>query len=67
MAAIFTYGLPVADKNFKDADCTLIALSDYNHLIKEAVESEYISADDKASLLEWSKDQQAWSDAKINS
>ena len=63
MAAIFTYGLDVADKNFKEADCKLVTLSDYQALITEAVEKEYISAGDEASLIEWRKNPQAWSDA----
>lgn len=62
MAAIFTYGLPVAEKNFKEANCKLVTLSDYNTLIKGAVANEYISGADKKSLLEWRKDPQAWSD-----
>lgn len=64
MAAIFTYDLPVAAKNFKEANCQLIALSDYNYLIKNAVEGEYISEKDEASLLEWRKDPKAWSEAQ---
>ncbi len=62
MAAIFTYGLPVAEVNFKKADCRLIVLSDYEHMIKKAVEMNYISNTDKVSLMEWRKDPQAWSD-----
>jgi orotate phosphoribosyltransferase len=62
MAAIFTYGLPIAEENFKKADCKLVALSDYNALIKGAVAHNYISETDKKSLLEWRKDPQAWSD-----
>ncbi len=62
MAAIFTYGLPIADKNFKEANCLLVALSDYNALIKEAIDKNYITETDKLSLLEWRKDPQAWSD-----
>jgi orotate phosphoribosyltransferase len=62
MAAIFTYGLAIAEKNFKEVDCKLVTLSDYNALITEAVNNEYISANDEASLLEWRKDPQAWSD-----
>jgi orotate phosphoribosyltransferase len=62
MAAIFTYGLPVADENFKKAECDLIALSDYEHMISKAVEMDYISNTDKVSLMEWGKDPQAWSD-----
>ena len=66
MAAIFTYGLPVADKNFKEAECPLIALSDYNYLIKQAIDNNYISPKDEASLLEWRKDPKAWSNAHTN-
>lgn len=62
MAAIFTYGLPIADKNFKEADCALFALSGYEIMIKKAIEKEYISGKDQDSLLEWKKDPQAWSD-----
>lgn len=61
MAAIFTYGLPIADKNFKEANCPLFALSNYDIMIRKAIEKEYISDKDKDSLLEWKKDPQAWS------
>lgn len=63
MAAIFTYDLDVAEKNFKEAECNLIALSDYNLMIKEAVEKDYISESDKESLLKWRMNPEAWSDA----
>ena len=62
MAAIFTYGLPVADKNFKEANCPLLALSNYEVMITKAIEKDYITEDDKDSLLEWKKDPQTWSD-----
>ncbi|MCK5666793.1 MAG: orotate phosphoribosyltransferase [Thiotrichaceae bacterium] len=63
MAAIFSYGLPIAIKNLKDAACPLVTLSDYNSLIKEAVENSYINDRDRDSLLTWKSDPQAWSDA----
>ena len=63
MAAIFTYGLPVAQKNFKDAGCRLVALSDYDSLIKEAVGNNYITAKNNNSLMKWRSDPQAWSDS----
>ena len=67
MAAIFTYGLPVARKNFEKAGCKLVALSDYDNLIKEAVGNNYISPKDNDSLMKWRNDPQAWSDAFTNS
>jgi len=62
MGAIFTYGLPIADKNFVEANCPLIALSNYEIMISKAIEKDYISDADKNSLLEWKKDPQTWSD-----
>lgn len=63
MAAIFTYDLTVAKKNFTEAECPLVVLSDYNLMIKEAVENDYISEADKESLLEWRANPEAWSEA----
>ena len=62
MVSIFTYGLPIAEENFKKAKCKLVSLSDYEHLIKTGVSGDSISAKDRDSLLEWSADPKAWSD-----
>jgi len=64
MIAIFTYGLPKASENFSNAKCKLVTISDYDNLIKLATDSNYISNKDQASLMEWRKDPQAWSDGK---
>ncbi|NOX86999.1 MAG: orotate phosphoribosyltransferase [Chlorobi bacterium] len=66
MVAIFTYGLPVADKNFREAGCPLVTLSNYDILIEEAVKGNYITQDDIKSLMTWRKDPQTWSDARQN-
>ncbi len=42
LVAIFTYNLPKAEKAFKDADCDLITLTDYDHLVQRAAEIGYI-------------------------
>ena len=62
MLAIFTYQMETAKKNFEEKKCQLITLSNYETLIHKAIEDEYISEDDLNSLMEWRKDQQAWSD-----
>jgi orotate phosphoribosyltransferase len=62
MVAIFTYGLDIAEKNFTDKNCELIALSDYNAMIGKAVSGNYVTQDDELSLLEWRKDPKKWSD-----
>ena len=46
MVAIFTYNLPKADKAFKAADCSLVTLTDYDHLIEKALEIGYITDSD---------------------
>ncbi len=55
MIAIFTYNLSRADKAFKEAKCTLITLTDYDHLIQKALEINYISEEDLFILKEFKK------------
>ncbi|MEY2828943.1 MAG: hypothetical protein RIQ33_801, partial [Bacteroidota bacterium] len=44
MMAIFTYGFTTADEAFADANCKLVTLSDYHHLISLAAQKNYIQA-----------------------
>jgi orotate phosphoribosyltransferase len=60
MVAIFSYNLDSAKKNFADAKCRLITLSDYNSLINEALESNYITDDELQSLVKWRENPEAW-------
>jgi orotate phosphoribosyltransferase len=60
MVAIFSYNLDTAKKNFKEAKCQLITLSDYNSLINEALESNYITDDDLQSLVKWRENPEKW-------
>ncbi len=64
MVAIFTYGFELAKKNFEANNCKLITLSDYNTLLKFAVDSNYISEKDVESLTEWRKNPSNWSPEK---
>jgi len=61
MAAIFTYGFPVAEDNFRKGLCSLITLSDYDHLIKEAVSAGYVSENQLKRLAAWRLDPSNWS------
>jgi len=65
MVAIFSYGLKVAEDAFKTAQIPLVTLTDYNTLIKVAVDKEYIKSDDLMSLNEWRENPELWSDNKI--
>ncbi|MBN2637776.1 MAG: orotate phosphoribosyltransferase [Bacteroidales bacterium] len=64
MVSVFTYGLEVARKNFESSACSLVSLSDYDHLIEAAVQQEYVSQEALNSLKQWRKDPKAWSDQK---
>ena len=55
MVAIFTYNLPIAEKGFSDANCLLVTLSDYDILVKKALEINYITEEDLKVLQEFKK------------
>lgn len=61
MVAIFTYGFELARKNFKENNCKLITLSDYDSMLKVAVESNYVSESDIDSLNDWRIAPNKWS------
>lgn len=60
MIAIFTYGFPVAEQAFAEANCKLQTLSNYNSLIQLALETGYISHDQLDTLLAWRKSPDTW-------
>ena len=60
MAAIFTYGFPVAARKFKSAQVELITLSNYNAMLETALETNYITPEDLETLQEWRKDPASW-------
>ena len=53
MVAIFTYNIPISENGFKDAGCNLITLSDYDILVKKALEIKYITEDDLKVLQDF--------------
>lgn len=60
MLAVFTYGFEVAERNFQNADCRLITLSNYFSLIEMAADSGYIREDELKTLREWRDNPSAW-------
>jgi len=60
MAAIFTYGFPLATQNFADKNVSLVCLSDYEALLTEAQLLDYISADAMTSLAAWRENPAEW-------
>lgn len=53
MAAIFTYNFQLSFNNFKEANCELVTLSDYDALVQQAVESKYISEAEVSLIKSW--------------
>lgn len=60
MVASYTYGFPVAEKAFADANVKLVTLTDYDHVVAQAAKTGYISEDDIEVLGEWRKNPSEW-------
>ncbi|GAB2534010.1 orotate phosphoribosyltransferase [Spirosoma aerophilum] len=60
MAAIFTYGFPVADQNFANKNVPLICLSNYDALLLEAKALDYIPDEAMESLAAWRQNPAQW-------
>lgn len=60
MAAIFSYGFPVAEENFRKAGIRLCTLGNYPDLIKEAAASGYVGREDLKTLKVWRENPSGW-------
>jgi len=53
MLCVFNYGFELAKENFKQGQCPLYSLSNYEVLIKKALETKYITEQQLKSLQTW--------------
>ena len=60
MAAIFTYGFQIAIDGFVNARVKLITLSNYETLIKQAVETGIIENEQAEILKKWRESPEKW-------
>lgn len=60
MVAIFSYGFDVATQNFKDKNINLKTLSNYENLLEQALDSNYISEKELLTLQEWRANPSEW-------
>jgi orotate phosphoribosyltransferase len=60
MIAIFTYGLDRATENMESAKCPLYTLSNYNVLIKQAINMGVIHHSSLDTLEKWRENPQGW-------
>ena len=62
--AVYTHGFPQAEEAFEEAKVRLVTLSHYDAVIRQALATGYISADDEALLKEWRKSPATWTGKK---
>lgn len=60
MVSVFNYGFDIATRNFYEADVSLISLSDYGHLLSQAVLEKYVDEQEVISLKAWRVDPTNW-------
>lgn len=60
MVASYTYGFPVAAEAFAKAGVQLETLTDYDHVVAEALATGYIAESDVEVLAEWRKNPSEW-------
>jgi len=60
MLAVFTYGFPQAAEAFREANISLVCLSDYTALLAEAEARGAIRPGEQATLAEWRENPAEW-------
>ena len=60
MVAIFSYGFKIASDNFKNENVNLHTLSNYDALLEEALETNYISKNELKTLIDWNANPSEW-------
>ena len=58
--SVFEYGFEKARENFLNNQCKYRSLSNYNVLVKEAVDTKYITSEEADILSSWNKDPENW-------
>ena len=60
MVAIFSYGFDVASKNFDEANVQLHTLSNYENLLDQALDTNYITEKQQEILALWNANPSEW-------
>ncbi|QLE01647.1 orotate phosphoribosyltransferase [Galbibacter sp. BG1] len=60
MIAIFSYGFDVSVENFKENNVSLYTLSNYEYLLQQAVDTNYINEKELLTLQDWRRDPGNW-------
>lgn len=60
MVAIFSYGFEVATKNFEAANVELHTLGNYENLLEQALDTNYITKAEQDILAQWNANPSEW-------
>lgn len=60
MIAIFSYGFDIAKDHFKEMQCQLTTLTNYNTVVNQGIKSGYMDANQEKLLEEWRNDPENW-------
>jgi orotate phosphoribosyltransferase len=60
MVAIFSYGFNVATENFNEANVELHTLSNYENLLEQALDTNYITEKQQDILTQWNANPSGW-------
>jgi orotate phosphoribosyltransferase len=60
MVAIFNYGFDIATENFKKEGIELTTLSNYDNLLEQALDTNYINEKELKTLKEWRTNPSEW-------
>lgn len=60
MIAVFSYGFDTATENFSKEKVQLHSLSNYDHLLEQAIETKYISENELDTLKKWRIQPDKW-------
>ena len=60
MVAIFTYGFEVSKENFKANNVNLFTLSNYESLLEQALDTNFISQNEVDVLSKWNSNPSEW-------
>jgi|SRR5690349_9618609 len=60
MISVFTYGFALAETNFKNENCPVVSLCDYETLIDKAANTKFITTNDLHTLRAWREQPETW-------
>ncbi|MBI2039824.1 orotate phosphoribosyltransferase [Candidatus Microgenomates bacterium] len=58
--SIITYGMKIAEQNFKNNGLKLVSLTNFGDVVKIAQKMNYINKEEMATVLQWTKDPPSW-------